>query len=559
MPELPEVETVMRGLRARLEGRRLARAELRRGDLRWAAPEGLAARLTGRRVLGFRRRAKYILMRLEGGESVLLHLGMSGRMAVTEGDAAARALPGAHEHLVLETEDGARVGFVDPRRFGSVHLVATPEEDQHRLLAGLGPEPLEPGFTGALLAERLRGRNTPLKAALLDQRVVAGLGNIYVCEALFRAGLSPRRRGGQRRRRTRRAARPGDQGDARGRHRRRRVELARLRAAERRAWLIPARLEGVWPRGAAVRTLLRGAPLSRHKPPCAGWTQHVLLSANTAIENAMPEMILIETHGRVGLIRLNRPQALNALCDQLMQELGDQLLAFDRDPAIGCIVVTGSEKAFAAGADIKEMRGRTYPAAFHDDFIAARWETVLRVRKPVIAAVAGFALGGGCELAMMCDLILAADSARFGQPEINLGVIPGAGGTQRLTRAVGKSKAMEMCLTGRMMDAAEAERSNLVCRVVPAADLIAEALKLGREHRGEECYGRRHGEARGERPPTRRGLPRACGRNAPCSSPCSEPRTSRRAWRRSSRSGSRVSSGADLDSGRHESLDRCLS
>ena len=196
MPELPEVETVMRGLRARLEGRRLARAELRRGDLRWAAPEGLAARLTGRRVLGFRRRAKYILMRLEGGESVLLHLGMSGRMAVTEGDAAARALPGAHEHLVLETEDGARVGFVDPRRFGSVHLVPTPEEDQHRLLAGLGPEPLEPGFTGALLAERLRGRNTPLKAALLDQRVVAGLGNIYVCEALFRAGLSPRRRAG---------------------------------------------------------------------------------------------------------------------------------------------------------------------------------------------------------------------------------------------------------------------------------------------------------------------------------------------------------------------------
>ncbi len=192
MPELPEVETVMRGLRARLEGRRLARAELRRGDLRWAAPEGLAARLAGRRVLGFRRRAKYILMRLDGGESVLLHLGMSGRMVVTEGEVA----PIAHEHLVLETEDGGRVGFVDPRRFGSVHLVPTPEEDQHRLLAGLGPEPLEPGFTGAVLAESLKGRNTPLKAALLDQRVVAGLGNIYVCEALFRAGLSPRRRAG---------------------------------------------------------------------------------------------------------------------------------------------------------------------------------------------------------------------------------------------------------------------------------------------------------------------------------------------------------------------------
>jgi len=192
----------------------------------------------------------------------------------------------------------------------------------------------------------------------------------------------------------------------------------------------------------------------------------------------IPEMIIAETHGRVGLIRLNRPQALNALCDQLMREMGDQLLAWDRDPGIGCIVVTGSEKAFAAGADIKEMRDRTYPAAFHDDFIAERWETVLRVRKPVIAAVAGFALGGGCEFAMMCDLILAADTARFGQPEINLGVIPGAGGTQRLTRAVGKSKAMELCLTGRMMDAAEAERSGLACRVVPAAALVDEAIKM---------------------------------------------------------------------------------
>jgi formamidopyrimidine-DNA glycosylase len=193
MPELPEVETVMRGLRARLEGRRVARVELRRGDLRWAVPEGLAARLAGQRVLGFRRRAKYILMRLDGGESVLLHLGMSGRVVVSEG---ATAPPIAHEHLVLETEDGARVGFVDPRRFGSVHLVATGDEDRHRLLAELGPEPLEPGFRGALLAERLHGRNTTLKAALLDQRVVAGLGNIYVCEALFRAGLSPRRRAG---------------------------------------------------------------------------------------------------------------------------------------------------------------------------------------------------------------------------------------------------------------------------------------------------------------------------------------------------------------------------
>jgi enoyl-CoA hydratase len=193
----------------------------------------------------------------------------------------------------------------------------------------------------------------------------------------------------------------------------------------------------------------------------------------------MPEMILVETHGPVGLIRLNRPTALNALCDQLMEELGDQLLAFDADPAIAAIVLTGNERAFAAGADIKEMRGRTYPAVYLDDFIGKRWETVLQVKKPVIAAVAGFALGGGCELAMMCDMIIAADTAKFGQPEINLGVIPGAGGTQRLTRAVGKSKAMEMVLTARMMDAAEAERANLVSRVVPAADLIAEAIKVG--------------------------------------------------------------------------------
>ncbi|HTN11438.1 MAG TPA: enoyl-CoA hydratase [Acetobacteraceae bacterium] len=191
----------------------------------------------------------------------------------------------------------------------------------------------------------------------------------------------------------------------------------------------------------------------------------------------MPEMILVETQGPVGLIRLNRPQALNALCDQLMDELGTQLLAFDADPAIGAIVLTGSEKAFAAGADIKEMKDRSYPDAYLQDFIGARWETVLRVKKPVIAAVAGFALGGGCELAMMCDMIIAADTAKFGQPEINLGVIPGAGGSQRLTRAVGKSKAMDMVLTGRMMDAAEADRANLVTRVVAADQLLAEALK----------------------------------------------------------------------------------
>ena len=194
--------------------------------------------------------------------------------------------------------------------------------------------------------------------------------------------------------------------------------------------------------------------------------------------SATPETILVETHGRVGLIRLNRPAALNALCDQLMDEMGSQLLAFDADPSIGAIVLTGSDRAFAAGADIKEMRDRTYPAAYLENFIGKRWETVLRIQKPVIAAVAGFALGGGCELAMMCDMIVAADTAKFGHQEINLGVIPGAGGTQRLTRAVGKSKAMDLILTARMMDAAEAERANLVSRVFPADQLIPEALKI---------------------------------------------------------------------------------
>jgi enoyl-CoA hydratase len=192
----------------------------------------------------------------------------------------------------------------------------------------------------------------------------------------------------------------------------------------------------------------------------------------------MAEMILVETAGPVGLIRLNRPAALNALCDQLMAELGEQLLAFDADKAIGAIVLTGSEKAFAAGADIKEMQGRSYPEVMFDDFIG-KWETILRIRKPVIAAVAGFALGGGCELAMMCDIVIAAESAKFGQPEINLGIIPGSGGTQRLPRCVGKAKAMDMILTARMMDAAEAERAGLVSRIVPADQLIAEAIKIG--------------------------------------------------------------------------------
>jgi enoyl-CoA hydratase len=187
--------------------------------------------------------------------------------------------------------------------------------------------------------------------------------------------------------------------------------------------------------------------------------------------------ILVETKGRVGIVRLNRPNALNALNLALKTELGDAIRKFDADPAIGCMIVTGSDKAFAAGADIKEMAEKTYNEALMGNF-AGDWDDAARARKPVIAAVAGFALGGGCELAMMCDIIIAADNAKFGQPEIKLGVIAGIGGTQRLTRAVGKSKAMEMNLTGRMMDAAEAERSNLVARVVPLASLMDEAMKL---------------------------------------------------------------------------------
>ena len=187
------------------------------------------------------------------------------------------------------------------------------------------------------------------------------------------------------------------------------------------------------------------------------------------------ENILVETHDGVGLIRLNRPQALNALNAALIAELGQALSQFDGDQKIGAIVITGSEKAFAAGADIKEMASKSFLEAYLGDFLAS-WDKVASQRKPVIAAVAGFALGGGCELALMCDFIIAAETAKFGQPEIQLGVMPGAGGTQRLTRAIGKSKAMDMVLTARMMDAAEAERSGLVSRVVPTEKLLDEAL-----------------------------------------------------------------------------------
>jgi enoyl-CoA hydratase len=188
--------------------------------------------------------------------------------------------------------------------------------------------------------------------------------------------------------------------------------------------------------------------------------------------------IIVERRGAIGIVTLNRPAALNALNAALISELATALDGLEDDAAIGAIILTGNEKAFAAGADVKEMVGKSYPEIYCEDFITRGWERVGQCRKPVIAAVAGFALGGGCEIAMMCDIVIAADTARFGQPEINLGTIPGAGGTQRLTRFVGKAKAMDLCLTGRMMDAAEAERAGLVSRIVPAAELLSEAVKI---------------------------------------------------------------------------------
>ena len=190
--------------------------------------------------------------------------------------------------------------------------------------------------------------------------------------------------------------------------------------------------------------------------------------------------ILVSVNERVGVITLNRPKALNALNDDLMDELGQALMVFDIDEAIGCIVITGSEKAFAAGADISMMAKYGFMDVYKGDYITRNWETIRKVRKPVIAAVSGFALGGGCELAMMCDFIIAADTAKFGQPEIKLGILPGAGGTQRLPRAISKSKAMDMCLTARMMDATEAERAGLVSRVVAVDKLMEEVLAVAK-------------------------------------------------------------------------------
>ena len=193
------------------------------------------------------------------------------------------------------------------------------------------------------------------------------------------------------------------------------------------------------------------------------------------------KFILFEKIGKVGVIILSHPQTLNALCEKLIQELGNALDLCEADPEVHCMILMGSEKAFAAGADIKEIQNKTYMAAYLEDFITQGWEKVSACRKPIIAAVSGYALGDGCEIAMMCDFIIAAESAKFGQPEVTIGTIPGAGGTQRLTRAIGKSKAMELCLTGRLMDAVEAERAGLVSRVVPDAQLKEEVLKVAQK------------------------------------------------------------------------------
>ena len=240
------------------------------------------------------------------------------------------------------------------------------------------------------------------------------------------------------------------------------------------------------------------------------------------------ENIIVETRGRVGLIRLNRPQALNALNSALIADVSRAVDAFDADGNIGCMVITGSEKAFAAGADIKQMADKSFIEAYMGDF-AAHWDRVANALKPTIAAVAGFALGGGCELAMQCDIIIAADNAKFGQPEIKLGVIPGIGGTQRFTRAVGKAKAMDIMLTGRMMDAEEAERAGLVARIVPAASLVEEAMKVAETIASMS-------------------LPSVLAyvSSAASSIPCSRPPTRRKAWPPSSPSGRRSSRTGDF-------------
>ena len=441
-----------------------------------------------------------------------MHLGMTGRFSMDHGDGAKTA-PGRvaqaktktpkHEHIVFHLGDGTSVRYTDARRFGYMDLIPTKGLDSHALFKGLGVEPLSGAFTAEWLATRLKGKATSIKSALIDQRLIAGLGNIYACEALFRAGISPMRLAGTL---ATKSGKPTKMTEALVAAVKAVLEdaikaggssLRDYRRADGRIGRFQHRLQGLWPRR---QTLLKKRLRRNRTPHRPRRTLDLLLSnlstlgdsetimfANvfTAREpdpeapkkNGAYETILVSTKGKVGLIQLNRPQALNALNTELISEVNRALESFEADPSIGCIVITGNEKAFAAGVDIKEMHQKTFVEAYGSDFLAP-FDRISHCRKPIIAAVAGYALGGGCELAMACDIILAADTAVFGQPEITLGIMPGNGGTQRLTRAVGKAKAMELCLTGRRIDAEEAERSNLVSRVVPAAELMDEAIKV---------------------------------------------------------------------------------
>ena len=504
MPELPEVETVRRGLEPVMDGARFRKVELRRRDLRWPLPKDFAARLQGKTVTGLGRRAKYLLADLSSGDVLLMHLGMSGSFHVFR-EAGSKKLAryyhereqqAAHDHVVFHMSSGAIVTFNDPRRFGSMKIVARDRLDDEPLLSRLGPEPLGNAFDAAMLAAACAGKKTSLKAALLDQRVVAGIGNIYACEALHRALLSPKRLASTI---ASKSGAPTNAPNGWSTASRRCSTTQSKRAAHRCAIInAPTAIsacsniisESMTAKGCAVsrqavqgrssasfrmgarRFIARYARSEFLPLPARGESSSVGERFFMAYEN-----IIVETRGKVGLIRLNRPQALNALNRALVHDLTRALDAFEADANIGCILITGSDKAFAAGADIKEMADKTFDQAYLGDF-AANWDRAATVRKPVIAAVAGFALGGGCELAMQCDLIIAADNAKFGQPEIKLGVIPGIGGTQRFTRAVGKAKAMDIMLTGRMMDVEEAERSGLVARIVPLASLVEEAVKV---------------------------------------------------------------------------------
>ena len=507
MPELPEVETVRLGLAPVLVGNRFASVEQRREDLRFPLPKHFAERLRGRTVDALDRRAKYLLARLDDGEVLVMHLGMTGRFSIDQANGTSLELgefadeqkpTPKHEHIVFHLADGTAVRYSDTRRFGLMDLIPGATLPSHALFKGLGIEPLGPDFTPEWLASRLKGKATSIKAALIDQRLIAGIGNIYACEALFRAGISPMRLAGTLATKTGKptktiealvkASRPCSA--RRSRPAARRCATTSAPTAGSGASSIPSkcmagrenpveRKAAAAPSAASSRAAAR--PSTVQTVNDKGTRRTMFANELSREQDIKPannyETIIVTTEGKVGLITLNRPHALNALNTLLISELNRALDGFEADPEIGCIVITGSEKAFAAGVDIKEMHKKTFVEAYGSDFIAP-FDRISHCRKPIIAAVAGYALGGGCELAMSCDIILAADNAVFGQPEINLGIMPGAGGTQRLTRAVGKAKAMELCLTGRRMDAEEAERSGLVSRIVPVAELHDEAMKV---------------------------------------------------------------------------------